>query len=144
MDIRDQKVIELQEKLKQQREELSAAYKPQWRTNMIFKDGNNPQVNLHTVMDGDKIADILMIIISKHKDHQIANEILGIEREFKFGGYSFEDWIHDLKIRFSRINEVLRKQQLAELEKRLSALESDDLKKDKELAAIMEMLAKFG
>lgn len=142
-EINDQNVIALQAKLAEKKAAL-VQVKPAYNTNMQFKYYiGGPSINLHTVSDCNILVAMMSVILREKYYFFKAQEALEAhDTVFKWEGFTADDWMHDLKMKMDIINYQLRKAEYEQIEKRLLALESDDLKTEKELEAIMKLLSK--
>jgi hypothetical protein len=67
---------------------------------------------------------------------------LGVEYNFTWLGFSVDEWKEDFQTRVNQISVQEKRKELAELESRLNAIISPELKAQMELEAIAELLDK--
>ena len=68
--------------------------------------------------------------------------MLGVEEPvISSNGFSFNEWVHDLKLRASIIKWDVEKKKLNKLESKLKDLRSDDAKTEDSLSDIMSELS---
>lgn len=99
-------------------------------------------INLNTINSVLVLRDCLARLISERNSVIEANKILEIGETFYFEGYSFDDWVSDIKQRAKKIQISAKKKQLAELKQKLNKLKSPEAKKLQELKEIEELLGK--
>lgn len=132
----DQTILELIQKVKEQKELISKTERSSWATSCQFGS-----TNIHTA-DRDKIVEIAARICGERRNMKEAAKLLDAKFEPTFFGFSFEDCISDLKTRLSKIKLVAEKKKLADLETRLNGLMSSDLKTKLEIEKIQKELEK--
>jgi len=143
-EVNDKVVLKLQETLKQKKEEL-VQVKPAYNTNMSFKySPTGLATNLHTVSSISTLVGMLAHVWRAWQDFNYIAEQLKVNEvvEFKHENFTFAEWNADIETRINVLNFQAKKAQYEALEKRLLALESDDLKASKELEAIIAILSK--
>ena len=77
----------------------------------------------------------------RDKSESAAKE-LGVEYNFTWLGFSVDEWKEDFQTRVNQISVQEKRKELAELESRLNAIISPELKSQMELEAIAELLDK--
>jgi hypothetical protein len=77
----------------------------------------------------------------KDKSESAAKE-LGVVYNFTWLGFSVDEWKEDFQTRVNQISVQEKRKELAELESRLNAIISPELKAQMELEAIAELLDK--
>jgi molybdenum-dependent DNA-binding transcriptional regulator ModE len=77
----------------------------------------------------------------KDKSESAAKD-LGVEYNFTWLGFSVDEWKEDFQTRVNQISVQEKRKELAELESRLNAIISPELKAQMELEAIAELLDK--
>jgi len=141
---RDQMVKELTKALEEKKQKLTAEkLSSDYTTNCSFsynKDGT--RINLHTVGFIEQIVEMAAFLIEKKSAFAQANLELGTNCEFKWMGFTYENWISDLKTRAAALNHTIKKRELSDLENRLKGLMSDELKAVIELEEIANILDK--
>ena len=143
-DEKVQKFFDIVQKKKLELEKITKAENRKWITNCSFAwDENNlsTRINLQTISDPRVIVKALAKLEQQAKHEAEAAEKLGVdEYKFEWLNYSLEDWTQDFQTRLAKIQSTKKKKELAELETRLNALISPELKAEMELDAISKML----
>lgn len=143
--VNDKVVIELQNILACKKEEIRPI-KPIYKTNMQFRfHPGGPVINLHTVSDINVLVGMGSTLLREKYFFSEAVEKFGTivaQAEFKWETFPINDWLSDIETKLMIINYQKKKAEYEALERRLAALESDDLKTTKELEAIMALLNK--
>jgi hypothetical protein len=139
---RDEIIVDLQQLIAEKKSQISKITNSTYLTNQSFKETpNSTSTNLNTVTDANSIVDILAVLLQKSNAHTEAASRLGVKAaEFKHQGYTLNEWETDLKTRLNKISISSEKKKLADLESRLAALESPELKAQRELDDIMKLL----
>jgi hypothetical protein len=75
----------------------------------------------------------------KDKSESAAKD-LGVEYNFTWLGFSIDEWKEDFQTRVNQISVQEKRKELAELESRLNAIISPELKAQMELESIAELL----
>lgn len=138
----DEVVNALFAKLQEKKKVLEGLEKPQFKTNLSF--GFNPEVstrtNIHTVTDTDILVGIAAFLMERAKMHKEASELLEVKSEFKWLGFTLEEWLHDLKTRANKINIDAKRKEFKQLEEKLNSLVSPEQRRIMELEAISKIL----
>jgi hypothetical protein len=139
---RDEIIVDLQKLISEKKSKISKITNSTYLTNQSFKETtNSTSRNLNTVTDSNEIVEILAMLLQKANAHAEAATRLGVKAsEFKHQGYTLNEWETDLKTRLNKISISSEKKKLADLEARLAALESPELKAQRELDDIMNAL----
>jgi hypothetical protein len=140
----DDTTLKLIEEVKRRRAEISKAERSTWLTNSSFSyvEGSSNGVNLKVVTDLKQLIAIASFLKVQETHYKAAALELGVENPppFTWSGFSYADWIEDLKTRIGKIQLEAKRQKLATLEARLDAVISPELKREMELAKIAEEL----
>ena len=141
----DQKVKKLFDLVKEKKLAIEKAEKPSWETSCMFGYSANSahdRADIRTITDLRKLVDMLAFLIDrKEKSEKSANE-LGVDYEFKWLGFSIDEWKSDIQTRVNQILIQEKRKELSEIEARLNAIISPELKAQMELEAITELLKK--
>lgn len=139
---RDEIIVELQQLIATKKAQISKINNATYLTNQSFKETpNSNSINLNTVTEQSVIVEILAFLIQRDNNFNEAAKRLGVKKvEFKHQGYTLNEWETDLKTRLNKISISAEKKKLAELESRLAALESPEMKAQRELDEIMKAL----
>lgn len=139
MPKQDKAVLSLIDKVNEKKEQIQTAQNPQWETNCNLKiDGEN--VNLRAVQTVEQLVNIAANVKVLQLGYEAAIEELGGDTEFKYSGYTTEQWMVDIKTRLSKLNIDKEKKNLSKLEQRLDKIISPELRAEMELAAIQKEL----
>lgn len=87
------------------------------------------------------LIDFVTSLINYQTSRNKACEFLGTEKDNKYHGFLFEDWINDCKKRINIISIKEKKSQLNNLEERLNTLISPERKRQLELEEIEKQLS---
>lgn len=139
---KDKIVDELLKVIKEKKQAITKAEKPNWITNCAFRFSKefSTSVNLQVVSDIDDLISILALLYEKESAYDKAKEFLGVDGEFKWFGYSVSEWASDIKTRVDKIQIIDKKKELEKLESRLDKLISKERREELELEAIKKEL----
>lgn len=138
----DKQVQDLFKIVQTKKTEIAKAEKPNWITNCSFgynKDSSS-RSNIQVVADIEELIHILGFLIEKEKSFSAANKMLGTSVEFKWMGFTLEEWQADIQTRINKVQITKKKKELEALETRLDKLISPELKAEMELEEITKML----
>jgi hypothetical protein len=141
MSKNDSAIKELLQKVEEQKASLGNKERVVWLTNGIFKKDASNFFNINTVTDPIILAHALGFLLVQHDGFNRACEkYLGINGEFKWDGYSIEDWIEDFMTR-NRVIEYDRKKKVLDATKaKLNSLVSEEARTEMELNDIKKLL----
>lgn len=144
MEKKDKQIVDLMSIVTKKREEIKSLEKPNYKTNCCFSySEEKPQetIVLHTAMLINVIK-ISAFLLDKKNNYDSACSVLQLEEytEFKWLGYSIDEWMHDLKLRADKIQIGDKRKKLDVLEQRLNAIISPELKASLELQSIAKEL----
>ena len=139
----DQRINQLFETVRLQKEAISKCDKPSWNTNCLF--GYTPtslhdKFDIRVITDTRKLVEVLAFLIGRSNESQIAADQLGVDYKFTWLGFSLEEWTEDLKMRTNQINIQSQRINLKMLEDKLNNLVSPEQRREMELAAIEKIL----
>ena len=135
---RDERVLALFEKLQSKKAEVANAERPVYVTGGQFRysESVGTSVDIMTVRDERKLVEILVFLKDRSERYPAACEELGVEAEFKWLGFTYDEWKQDLKTRVSVLQIAKRKAELKELEARVNAVMTPELRAELELKAL--------
>jgi hypothetical protein len=139
----DKKVQEFFKVVQQKKTEIAKAEKPDWKTNCSFsynKDSGS-RINLQVVADVEELVMMLAFLIDKNQSFDKAQSFLGTDLEFKWMGFTFNEWKSDIQTRINKVQISKKKKELEALESRLDKLISPELKAQMELDEISKLLS---
>ncbi len=129
----DELVLKLLDKVEAKKKEIGQCERPQWLTNCSFTfPDTNKVVNIQT-------ADIATLcFLAGYLEYRITlmtngAKTLGIKAPMDFGGYLTMDWMADIATRANQIQIKTKKEELAELERRVNGLVSPEQRREMEL-----------
>jgi len=142
MSTNDNKIKELLKVIDSKKEILGTKPRAAWKTNGILKRNDNSHVNINTVNEVSYCVDAVSALLSEKSHREEASKLLEVPFDsLSWNGYSFEDWLHDFKLRSSMITWDLEKKKLGVLESKLSDLRSEDAKTEDAISNIMQELS---
>ena len=135
---RDQRVIAFFEKLTAKKAEVSNAERPVYVTGGQFRysESVGTSIDIMTARDERKLVEILVFLKDRSERYPAACEELGVAAEFKWLGFTYDEWKQDLKTRVSVLQIAKRKAELKELEARVNAVMTPELRAELELKAL--------
>jgi len=137
----DKKTLDLINEVKRRKAEIAKLDRPNWRTNCAWSwvDGNlsNP-INLQVESNVRNLISIAGFLGERATSYQRAAEALGVEDppQFTWNNFTVDDWIEDIRARINKVQIASKKKKLEQLENRLNAIISPELKAELELEAI--------
>lgn len=139
---KDKMVQELFRIVQKNKEEINKAEKSSWITNCSFRyDDSSRTLNLNTVTDVNVLVESLAMLLEKQKCYDEAQKQLNLNGlEFRWFGYTVEEWKTDFLTRISKIQITVKKKELAEYEERLDRLISKELRDEMELADLTKQI----
>lgn len=139
----DQIVLELLNKVEQKKKEIGASERPSWITHCSF--GVNPsnaadRVNLQVVTDVSILTSVYATLAVAERAFGQAAKDLDLKVEFKWQGFTFEEWVTDIKMRINQLQLKNKRDDLAKLEARVNALVSQEQRRELELKKLVAEL----
>jgi hypothetical protein len=141
----DEKVRELFETVQQKKLAIEKAERPCWKTSTEFSYNPNSvhdRIKVPLIERVDKLVEMLAFLIERKEKTEQASKKLGVTHNFKWLGFTLEEWESDFVTRANQISLKEKRQELAEIEARLNAILSPELKAQMELEALSELLEK--
>ena len=124
---------------------IEKAERPCWKTSGDFGYSANSahdRTSIPTVTDVRKLVEMYAFLMERRDKSESAAKELGVEYNFTWLGFSVDEWKEDFQTRVNQISVQEKRKELAELESRLNAIISPELKSQMELEAIAELLDK--
>ena len=147
MNKSDEKILVLMQEIKNQKEEIAKAEaRPNWKTSCRLPtshpNSSFGDINLHVENDLSTLIYLASFLQEKEESYKKAAVLLNVIKapEFKWGGFSVNEWLHDIKIKINKNQIKEKKQKLESLEKRLHSITSAELRAELELKLIEEEL----
>ena len=129
----DQEILNLKAKIANKKSSLKKYdFKP--KTNLVLPlNGFRHNLNVITAFELLSLLSTLMNVVETMKK-------LNVQDTIEIDGFSIEDWVYDLKGKYSNLKYKTELKSLEVLEKRLDSLISTDMKTNMELQDIQNML----
>jgi hypothetical protein len=141
----DEKVKELFLSVQEKKLAIEKAERPCWKTSGTFGYSANSahdRINIQTTTDVRKIVEMLSFLSDRKEKSESAASELGVKYSFTWLGFTVDEWKSDFQTRVNQISIQEKRKELAEIESRLNAIISPELKAQMELEAISELLGK--
>lgn len=136
---KDEIVQDLIAIVQKKKAEIEKLQKPTWETNCVFTiDGKVS--NIRTITSTDTVLKLTASLITERKAFNEAAEILGLNGEFRFGGFTFDQWVNDFKNIAGNITIKEKLESLKKDEDALDKMVSKEKREEMELAAIAARL----
>jgi hypothetical protein len=138
----DRLVQELTKHVNDKKAAIAKAEKPNWNTNCAFRYSKDSSASINLQVCGvvEELVYILGFLCEKRNAFNEAQKIIGTNLEFKWFGYTFDDWAEDIQTRINKIEITAKKKELEMLEERLNKLISPELRAQMELEEIRKSL----
>jgi len=137
----DKKIKEILNVIAKKKNDLGDKPRAAWKTNGIFKHDLLKHTNINTITTISGCVSIVSVILQeKHFVKEAASLLEVEESDVKWNGFSFDEWIHDFKLRSSMISWDAEKKKLNTLDKKLSDLRSEDAKTEDAISDIIAEL----
>jgi len=140
MNKNDKQIKELLDLVTSQEDSIGKIKRRVLNTNGIFHYDEKDFFNINTVSEVKTIINALAFLIEKESSWYKACDKLGVEETFLWKGYSFHEWLGDLKARLDYIQWNNRKDTLSKTKKRLNSLVSSEGKTQMEIDEIKKLL----
>jgi hypothetical protein len=140
MSKNDVAIKELLKKVEEQKESLGSKERVTWLTNGIFKKDGTSHLNINTVTDGLVLATALGFILNQEASFLQACKELDVKGEFRWDGYTVEEWKEDFKTRMRVIEYDKKKKLLDATKAKLNMLVSEEARTEMELEDIKKIL----
>lgn len=140
---KDKLILQLTQTVKERKAEIQKVERADWKTNCAFsynQDGSVAPINLQVISDPRKLVELLAFLLNQEYYFNTAAIHLLVSETFKWKGYTLREWESDIKTRLLKIQIKKKKEELEELEQRLSKLVSVDLREQLELEEIQKLL----
>lgn len=142
----DQKIVELFNVVKKQKEDVALAEeqtKNPWKTNCSITIGTETQPKAIQSMNADKVFLTVTELLQKKHFAEEAAKILKMKvqpNELKHQNFTFDDWITDLQKRLAIIQLQDKKDELNKIEESLNKVVSPERRRIMEVEAITKSL----
>jgi hypothetical protein len=140
---KDEQIEQLIKVVLQKKEAIKAAnqkYTPKTNLSFSFGDGLRGNFNVNTQTDPTKLIEALAFLINAETAHTEACQRLGVTGEFKWQGYTLEEWQSDFKARVDKVQLKANEAELENIEKSLNKLISKEKREEMELAELTKKL----
>lgn len=128
----DQQVMTLWNKVQAAKKAVAKAEKPNWMTSGTFRfspDSMQGAFDLKTCTDTGKLLDSMAFLINREGSHTEAAEILGVKGEFKYLGFTRDEWENDIVTRAGQLELASKKALIAKGEAKLEQLLPEEERK---------------
>lgn len=139
----DKKVRGLFDLVQEKKRAIAKIEKPNWKTNCCFSYDStrvDANVNIATVRTVEEVLKMAAFLFAQRQSFEQVQEFFSTNVKFKWGGYSYDDWMYDFKARIDKIQIAKKRKELEVLESRLDAILSPELKAEMEIEAIEKEL----
>ena len=138
----DQRVEALFAKLQAKKAEVANAERPQWITDGKFRysESMGNSVDIMTVRDERKLVEILTFLKERSVRYVESAQELGVNVTFTWLSFTVEEWTSDLRTRISILQITKKRTELAELEQRVNAVMTPELRREMEMKALEALL----
>lgn len=139
----DELVKELFDSVQEKKLAIEKAERPCWETSGNFgysANSGHDRVNIQTVTDARKLVEMYAFLIDREEKSENAAKDLGVDYKFTWLGFSVDEWKNDFQTRVNQISIQEKRKELSEIESRLNAIISPELKAQMELEAISKLL----
>lgn len=139
----DELVKELFDSVQEKKLVIEKAERPCWETSGNFgysANSGHDRVNIQTVTDVRKLVEMYAFLIDREEKSENAAKDLGVDYKFTWLGFSVDEWKNDFQTRVNQISIQEKRKELSEIESRLNAIISPELKAQMELEAISKLL----
>lgn len=141
----DEKIRELFDLVQSKKLEIEKAEKPCWSTSCKFGYSANSahdRIDICTVLDLRKLVDMYAFLLDREEKSNKSAQELGVDYKFTWFGFSIDEWKSDLQTRVNQIQIQEKRKELSEIEARLNAIISPEMKAEMELESISRLLDK--
>jgi hypothetical protein len=141
----DEKVKDLFNSVQEKKLAIEKAERPCWLTSGNFGYSANSahdRIDIRTVENVKKIVEMYAFVIDRKEKSESSAKELGVEFNFTWLGFTADEWKNDFVTRVNQISIQDKRKELAEIESRLNAIISPDLRAQMELEAISKLLDK--
>ena len=135
----DAKIKEFRDAVDAKREKLGSKPKMAFATNASLELGGE-RINLNTLSNTGSCVSVVRSLLIAKKFTAEANKVLGTNEPTKFGDFTVDQWIADIKLRVKLLTWEEEKRSLAAMDKKLAALRSEDLRTSDALSDIADQL----
>lgn len=139
----DVKVKDLFKVVQGKKEEIEKIQNPCWNTSRTFgftANSGHDRIDIGIITDTRKLVEMLSFLIDRKEKSEKAAKRLDVKYEFSWLGFSLDEWEEDFKTRVNQIQIQEKRKELSNLEARLNAIISPELKAEMELQSIQKAL----
>jgi hypothetical protein len=132
----DTKIKKVMELLEKQKADL-VPVKLTFNTHALYK-ANGKVVNLNVVNSKQELIMLLAECITFKDSLQKAKDMVGSDVDSLIDGFTIDDWIHDVKLKYQFVEFKDKQKSIKLTEKKLEQLLSEDARTEIELDSIMD------
>ena len=143
METTDSQVKKLFDLVQSKKLVIEKAEKPCWETNRNFgfsASSAHDRVDVGTITDSRKLVEMYAFLIDRQEKSEKAAKELGVDFNFSWLGFSTDEWKSDFQTRINQISLQSKKKELSQIEARLNAIISPELRAQMELEEISKVL----
>jgi len=141
----DEKVKKLFDTVQEKKLVIEQAEKPCWETSCMFGFSANSahdRSDIRLITDLRKIVDMYAFLIDRKEKSEKSAKELNVPYEFTWLSFTIDEWKKDFDTRVNQLSIKEKVKELQEIESRLNAIISPELKAQMELEAISKILEK--
>lgn len=139
----DEKVKKLFDLVQEKKLAIEKAEKPCWETSCMFGFSGNSAHDRHDVRlitDLRKIVDMYAFLIDRKEKSEKSAKELGVNYDFTWLSFTIDEWKSDFQTRVNQLLLQEKRKELSEIEARLNAIISPELKAEMELESLTDLL----
>jgi hypothetical protein len=138
----DQKIQKLIDTVQQKKKEIGRIESQTYKTNCQFSENSDGKnlTNIQVVNSVEQLLHMWAFLDSRKTSWDKIQKTLGLSLEFKWQGYSYEDWVNDFQNKVNKVSLSAKRRELELLEGRLEKLVSPELRAKIELELIEKEL----
>ena len=137
----DEEIEKMIAEVAKRTQEIGRLENPAYKTNLQIPKVGGGTFNLNTATTMEQLAEQLAGVLILKNSLDEAYKTLGVKSDFRMGGFTYDEWEHDIKKKADRLQLASKKEKLKTLKNRLEKILSPEQKRAMELAAIQKELA---
>jgi len=140
MNANDKQIEELIKVVEEKKAKLGKKKRSSLVTNGLFKYDDDNFFNINTISNIDTLVNALAYLLTRKDKYEEACRRLGVSIDFKWYGYTLEDWEEDFQARIDFIQWNEDKKSLDATQKKLDSLISSEGKTSMEIEKYKALL----
>lgn len=137
----DKKVLDLMDKVKSKRAQIKEMGRVQWTTTCSLVLPGFERVNIQVEGSLHHLLTLIGVLRSMQRGFEDAARELGLKETATWQSFAIDDWVSDIKQRIRVMNINSEKKKLAEMEKKLNSLTSEEQRR---AIALQELESELG